>query len=633
MRTGMLLLTLFSRLLCLAQSTVPIDYEPVYRQRMANLSPVQRFEWAVQYGHLLNEQSRFAEARALMQQSLKAAQQTRLPSWQAFFHERLGHLALTAGNPPQALASYLQALHIYQTTNQYDWQQIICQDISGIYTLLQNKTKANEYRQRAIQLRQQYNQLLGLWSSFSTEVDRLVSQGQLDSALVVNKKALTALLVNREWVTYHSALDGYGVLLAQVGQDRQAEQTLRQCLAYSLQQDDHRRELYAYMHLPLPLLHLHRLTEAEQYAKRALSRIEKDPERQDEHRAEVYAVLTQIAQAKGNYRQALDYERLHNQFATRLLSAEKSRQLAEVETRYQTAQKQARIDQLSTANQIQTTQISWQAAGLLALIMLLSLTLWQYRVIRRVNARLLSTNQTVTENNQQIREQAEKLSVLMRELHHRVKNNLAIVSSLLRMQSKRLDDPHAVQAVQDGQRRVEAISLIHQQFYQTDNLADVPIKAYVTELTEGLLVGYGFDLNQFDCQIEVADLQLDVEVAVPLGLILNEVLTNAFKYAYSDMTGSGQTRPYLRVVLQPDPAQSDGSLLVEVQDNGPGLAPADQRLGETRGPAAGKRSSFGQRLIRELTGQLDGEMTLTAHNGTCFQLRIPAPHRTHQVSS
>jgi two-component sensor histidine kinase len=216
----------------------------------------------------------------------------------------------------------------------------------------------------------------------------------------------------------------------------------------------------------------------------------------------------------------------------------------------------------------------------------------------------------------------------MQELHHRVKNNLAIVSSLMRMQSRRLDDPRAVQAVQDGQRRVEAISLIHQQFYQTENLADVPIKAYVTELTENLLLGYGFDPDTFDCQVEVADIQLDVDVAVPLGLILNEVLTNAFKYAYTNVA-----KPKLNVRLQPATDGVASGLLIEVQDNGPGLDGAgrtDARLERSADAGAipavsWRKGSFGQRLIRELTGQLGGEMSLATRHGTYFRLWIPTP--------
>ncbi len=312
---------------------------------------------------------------------------------------------------------------------------------------------------------------------------------------------------------------------------------------------------------------------------------------------------------------------------------EKNRQIAEVEARYQTAQKQTRINQLSIDNQRQLTQIGWQAAGLIALIALLGLAGWQYRAIRQVNARLRTSSQLVSENNRQISQQSDRLGVLMQELHHRVKNNLAIVSSLMRMQSRRLDDPRAVQAVQDGQRRVEAISLIHQQFYQTENLADVPITAYVTELTENLLLGYGFDPDTFDCQVEVADIQLDVDVAVPLGLILNEVLTNAFKYAYADVD-----KPKLSVRLQPVTDGPASGLLIEVQDNGPGLdGPGLDGAGRTdvrleRSADAGaipavswRKGSFGQRLIRELTGQLGGEMSLTTRHGTYFRLWIPTP--------
>ena len=343
---------------------------------------------------------------------------------------------------------------------------------------------------------------------------------------------------------------------------------------------------------------------------------------------QVYASLTHIAEARGQYKQALVYERLSNQYRNAMLSVEKNQQIAEVEARYQTTRKQTRINQLSLDNQRQLTQISWQAVGLIALIALLGLAGWQYRAIRQVNARLRTSSQLVSENNRQISQQSDRLSVLMQELHHRVKNNLAIVSSLMRMQSRRLDDPRAVQAVQDGQRRVEAISLIHQQFYQTENLADVPIKTYVNELTEGLLVGYGFDPDTFDCQVEVADIQLDVDVAVPLGLILNEVLTNAFKYAYANVA-----KPSLSVRLQPVADGPTTGLLIEVQDNGPGLdGPGLERTDARmeRSADAGstpissrRKGSFGQRLIRELTSQLGGEMSLTNRHGTYFRLWIP----------
>lgn len=643
MRTGLFIFLLSLGISSRAQTLPPINYDSLFQRRMAGLSPVQRFEWTNKYVLFLNEHSRFAEARTLLQASLKVAQQARLTTWTARFYELSGSIEETNGNLVRSVDFFLHALAIYQATYAFERQQQLFVRIIGVYGSLQNVAQRQKYNRQAARLQREYPQLFILPFIYADKADDFVKAGKPDSALACGRKAMTVLWVTRRWKHFYTHLDGYGVLLTDGGMYREAEKTFRQCLAYSLQQGDQRRELYAYIHLPEPLLHLGRLDEAEYYAKLALSRIELDPERQDEHRTQVYASLTHIAEARGHYKQALVYERLSNQYGNALRSVEKNRQLAEVEARYQTAQKQVRINQLSIDNQRQLTQISWQAGGLIALIALLGLAGWQYRVIRQVNARLRTSSQLVSENNRQISQQSDRLGVLMQELHHRVKNNLAIVSSLMRMQSKRLDDPRAVQAVQDGQRRVEAISLIHQQFYLTENLAHVPIKAYVTELTEGLLLGYGFDPDTFDCQVEVADIQLEVDVAVPLGLILNEVLTNAFKYAYANVA-----QPRLRVRLQPVTDGPATGLLIEVQDNGPGLERSadagpglegpgldgsgrtDARLERSADagatPASPRRKgSFGQRLIRELTGQLGGEMSLTTRQGTYFRLWIPTP--------
>ena len=623
MRTGLFIFLLSLGISSWAQTLPPIDYDSLYQRRMAGLSPVQRLVWAEKYVNFLNEHSRFAEARTLLQASLNVAQQAHLTAWMARFYELSGQMEQNNGNPVRSIDFFLQALTIYQATSAFELQERMCARISGVYNSLQNWDKSQEYSRQAATLQREYRQLFMLPFMYETKSGAFENVGKQDSALVYRRKAMTVFWVTRQWQNFYSYLDAYGFMLTAAGRYREAEKTFRQCLAYSLQQGDKRRELYEYIHLPEPLLHLERLEEAAYYAKLALSRIELDPERQDEHRVQVYASLTHIAEARGQYKQALVYERLSNQYRNAMLSVEKNRQIAEVETRYQTAQKQTRINQLSIDNQRQLSQISWQAVGLIALIALLGLALWQYRVIRQVNARLRTSSQLVSKNNRQISQQSDRLSVLMQELHHRVKNNLAIVSSLMRMQSKRLDDPRAVQAVQDGQRRVEAISLIHQQFYQTENLADVPIKTYVTELTEGLLLGYGFEPDTFDCQVEVADIHLNVDVAVPLGLILNEVLTNAFKYAYINVD-----QPQLKVRLQPVADGPSTGLLLEVQDNGRGLeGPGLDWPGPERStPAVGQRKgSFGQRLIRELTDQLGGEMSLTSRHGTYFRLWIPTP--------
>ncbi|MCX6215804.1 sensor histidine kinase [Spirosoma sp.] len=590
-----------------------------FRRRMAGLPAVQRLKPMFDYSRDLVEQSRFKEARPLIQMGITIARQARIPEWVARFYARSGFLEANLGNHTGAIAHYLQALLIAQSVHAYDQQQLLSFNLYAEYESLGDTAKSSHYQKLANSSVHEPNQPLIALGNYMYKSSRAHLKGQVDSVLFFERQALTMLWANRQWNNFYSILDGYGVTLALAGHYREAEQTFHRCLAYAQQQGDYRRMKYEYLHMPEPLLHLGRLNEAQHYARLALRSIEADPERQDEHRMQVYEVLTKIAGARKHYRQALTYERLRSYYADRVQNTDKIRQVAELESRFLIAQKQAHIDWLNRDNRRQLDLISWQTGGLVTLLTLLIVAGWQYRLIRRANAQLQSTNKLVSTNNQQISEQAKRQTVLMQELQHRVKNNLAIISSLLRMQSRQLDDSRAVQAVQESQRRVDAISLIHQQLYQTDNPTEVSIKAYVKELTEGLLVGYGFDPATFDYQIDVADLQLNVEVAVPLGLILNEVLTNAFKYAFLTPTlggsqvGTRQPHPTLLVRFQP---KSTGELLLEVQDNGPGLLSQE---------APSRRAFSGHRLIEELTAQLDGEMSLTNRQGTYFRLLMPLP--------
>ncbi|RZK51575.1 MAG: sensor histidine kinase, partial [Hymenobacter sp.] len=246
--------------------------------------------------------------------------------------------------------------------------------------------------------------------------------------------------------------------------------------------------------------------------------------------------------------------------------------------------------------------------GAALLLALLALVGWQYRLIRRTVARLHATNLTVRDNNQRIAEQSKRLTTLLREVHHRVKNNLAIVASLLRLQANRLPDPEVARAVRESQQRIEAMSLLHQGLYQTDDVTAVDMHNYTTDLVQSLRVAYNYPATDLDLTLDVAAVRLELDVAVPLGLVLNELLTNAFKYA---IRAPGGARPALRVALQPAP----GGLRLEVQDNGPGFDPTAADYGGT----------FGQQLVKVLTGQLGGRMTLRTTHGTHYQLELPLP--------
>ncbi|WP_211220212.1 histidine kinase dimerization/phosphoacceptor domain -containing protein [Rudanella lutea] len=269
----------------------------------------------------------------------------------------------------------------------------------------------------------------------------------------------------------------------------------------------------------------------------------------------------------------------------------RAQNLAEVNARFVSRQKETSIQQLQTQNELQQRQLTWLGWGAGLFFVLSGLLFWQY--------------QRLGQSQAQIKQQSAQLRLLMRELHHRVKNNLAIVSGLLELQSNRLADENAKRAFREGQQRVQAMSLLHQRLYQTDSLTTIDMGEYVASLIESLMGAYGYTHQTVDTRVQVSKQEVDVDLAIPIGLILNEILTNTFKYALPYTAA-----PSLLVDLR---RQGD-SLLMHVADNGPGLD-------LTRWQRPG--GSFGKRLIAGLSDQIGGTVSVESGNGTQFFIRVP----------
>ena len=185
--------------------------------------------------------------------------------------------------------------------------------------------------------------------------------------------------------------------------------------------------------------------------------------------------------------------------------------------------------------------------------------------------------------------------LLLREIHHRVKNNLEVVSSLLALQSAQIDDPNTKEAMQEGQNRVQSIGIVHQKLYQGTNLGAIEMKDYFINLSESILDSFGAEKRvTIECAMDQLD--VDIDTAVPLGLIVNELLTNTLKYAFPE----GQPGK-VQIKLK---KQADGILHLEVSDNGIG------KSGVTHG------TGFGGQLVSLLTQQLSGSMREEVKNGT-----------------
>jgi PAS domain S-box-containing protein len=208
----------------------------------------------------------------------------------------------------------------------------------------------------------------------------------------------------------------------------------------------------------------------------------------------------------------------------------------------------------------------------------------------------------------QLKASLREKDVLLKEIHHRVKNNLQIISSLLSLQADHIHDPSVLAMFRESQNRIRSMALIHEKLYSSSDFSRIDMGPYIQGLTEQLFRSYAVR-GGISPVIDVRGVQLDIDLAIPCGLLINELVCNALEHAFPD----GRTGQ-LFVGLTPDAGDSL-RLVLEVRDTGVGL-PSGVDVAST--------SSLGLRLVTALTEQLGGSMRLVREGGTAFRISFPA---------
>jgi two-component system, sensor histidine kinase PdtaS len=229
---------------------------------------------------------------------------------------------------------------------------------------------------------------------------------------------------------------------------------------------------------------------------------------------------------------------------------------------------------------------------------------WLYTVILRdITARKIA--------DEAIRASLREKEVLLKEIHHRVKNNLQVVSSLLGLQSRTIADGATRKMFQESQNRVHSMALIHETLYQSDNLSNINFPAYIDQLAAHLFRSYGTDPARIRVCASIADLRLPIDTAVPCGLVVNELVSNCLKYAFP-----GERSGVVRIEMREEEC---GRIRLEVSDDGIGLP---------EGVGFSSTKSLGLRLVRTLADQLGGAIEMTGTPGTRIALTFqPGGHR------
>jgi len=245
-------------------------------------------------------------------------------------------------------------------------------------------------------------------------------------------------------------------------------------------------------------------------------------------------------------------------------------------------------------NQARMTQQRWLIFGALVLAAIFAGLFFKFS----------QQNKKIKEQNSVISKALTEKEVLLKEIHHRVKNNLQVISSLLGLQSRKIKDQVALDAINEGRTRVQSMSLIHQNLYKENNLTGIEIKDYLGKLCKNLFATYNISNDQVRLETNIEDIILDVDSIVPIGLILNELISNALKHAFPNGKSG---------IISIDISEDQQGLLMAVRDNGVGIKSEDPFV---------NTDSFGYHLIKAFQRKLNADLDISGKNGTSVSMLI-----------
>lgn len=502
---------------------------------------------------------------------------------------KMGWVFRKEGKLDQALQKDLEGLKLMETI---DSKAGICDAmtrISGDLTQQNHLKEALEYAEKAINIAEKYNLETEKYYVNFNAADVAMTSKKYELALSYLKK--TYQIVEQQNFGLSSkadVLNSIGNALKKLKKYKEALVNYENAMKFAEEANYQNAINTVTANLGEINLLLGNYSTALKYQLETVRLQEHDQEKTN--LVENYHHVSTIYSHLGDYKSALAYKQKAYNLRDSIASIESDAKMSEMLTKYETAKKEETIasQEAVISQQKLIKSLFIGLAVLLSGLLIFGYISFQSRA--RKNKLLAIKN---AENE-----------LLLKEIHHRVKNNLEIVSVLLALQSSQIEDQSTKNAMQESQNRVNSIGIVHQKLYQGTNLGAIEMKDYVLNLSESILDSFGAE-GKIKLELAMERLDLDIDTAVPLGLIINELITNTVKYAFPNNTDG-----ILTIKLE---KTSDVVLQLVVSDNGIG------KSGTVQG------SGFGGQLISLLTHQLNGKMKEENNNGTTvifdFQLK------------
>ncbi|MDJ1505922.1 histidine kinase dimerization/phosphoacceptor domain -containing protein [Xanthocytophaga agilis] len=562
-------------------------------------------------GDLYQIKGENSKALLTLRQSLKLYQSIGYPVLQGIY-DLLGNVCASLGDYKEAIRYGLLAVETSERLDGSSMQLATIYNRLGLtYYELREFEQANQYYKKSIAIARQYHDFVTIHMLAANIVRTLIYLNRLEEALAYQQDIIKKYPIDditRRIIALGNFIDIY-LRLKHYKQARYYCHELHS-LSGKFNQISVETEQYAYHMLTIFYLATQQYQLAEKYrlAHKALAkRLASLPAL-----SKNYLLHFKIDSAQGNYAAAiLDYQQ-YKAFTDSLLTEAKTKQIAQLQIQYETEKKDQNIklqqqnillltkQSLLKENQLKQAKLlrNITLGGVILLLIIIGLLYNRYLTKQRNSKKLEAQQKEINDKNLSLQRLVTEKEWLLKEIHHRVKNNLQIVMSLLNSQSAYINNEAAMLAIRSSQHRVQAISLIHQKLYQSESVAAIDMPVYIQELVEYLRDIFSTGQRiRFDIQID--PIRLDVSYAVPLGLILNEVITNSIKYAFP-----GTREGLITISFK----QTHGNqYILAVMDNGVGL-PANFDSNTT--------DSLGVSLIRGLSEDIDGKVCIESNHGT-----------------
>ena len=517
----------------------------------------------------------------------------------------LSFLNFFVGDNTDIFSNCRTAIAIMEANQDFAFANFFYGNLAYQYIRFENHEKAMEYLNKSIQ-HEQKNIAKRIWyDAFYMVAIAVAKTGRPKEALNFVSKTITAyppLSVPDKMHVAHVL----GCIYYQLDQQALSRKYFEEILPYleALKNDQAEKDnlFYAYADMSLHYIKTGNISLGKQYFETAKKFADSS---HIFNVNKIHLVRYKIDSSEGNYLKAINEYQRSQAIDDSLYNVVKTKQFAELQIQYQTESKDKNIELLEQKGKTQQAILQRSdlvknvtLAGILVMILITGLVYIQYRNKQKRNIE-------INEKNKMLEQLVKDKEWLVKEIHHRVKNNFHVVASLLEIQSSYLKNKAALSAIKDSQHRIHSMSIIHQKLYQSETLSTIHMPEYIYELVEYLRESYGIRGNiRFEMHVEKID--LNHASAITLGLILNEAITNAIKYAFTHTAG-GKISISLTYL-------SDAEIMLSVSDNGSGL-PADfnDRIG----------ASMGMELLQGLTDDIGGSFNIQTDEGTHINIIFP----------